>query len=399
MSGSRSRGGDRALLVAASLYAVLMALLLRLPCAGPGTGEGLPALCTPEAVPAPAAGGFLTGGASGDQPALIGMVSTVVGWLAAGLSGPAGAQGAFVVLSVALLVVVWVATVFVVAALSGGRRSDAFVVALAPVVVLVGFRAWDLWAVLLLMLALFFSVRGSPVPAGVCLGLGASVALFPLVVLLAVLFLAVRYRELRDFLGVLVAAVLTWLLVNGAYLVLAGERWARQLTTPLDGPVGASSLWGLWGSRGEGAVPGGPVGPYVLLWLLLAFVAVLVLTLLTRHEPSVVQIAFLLLAVLVLLGTVYPVVHALWLVPLVVLTRRNWVEFAIWQLVEVLHWVLLLLPEGADAALPGSGLLGWDAQEVLAAARLLILAWLVVAVAVDVLRGRRAMQIGVSEPH
>lgn len=398
MSGWRDRGGDRALLVAASLYAVLMALLLRLPCAVTGAGQGAPALCGSEAAGAPAVDGFLADGPSGDRPALVGMVSTAVGRLAARLTGPDGAQVASVVVTVAVLALAWVATVLIVAALSGGRRSDAFLVALAPVVVLVGFRAWDLWAVLLMMLALFFSVRGSPVPAGVCLGLGASVALFPLVVLLAVLLLAVRYRELRDFLGVLVAAALTWLLVNGAHLVLSGEGWSPQLSTPVDGPVRASSLWGLWGGGGAGAVPAGPAGPYLLLCLLLGFVAVLVLTLLTRHEPSVVQVAFLLLAVLVLFGTAYPAVHALWLAPLVVLTRRNWVEFALWQLVEVLHWVVLLLPGRAGAALPGTVPLGWDTQDLLAAARLLILAWLVVAVAVDVLRGRRAMQIGASEP-
>ena len=138
-------------------------------------------------------------------------------------------------------------------------------------------------------------------------------------------------------------------------------------------------------------------GQHVVLALVLGCAAVLVLTLLTRQEPSVVQVAFLLLTVLVLTGPGYSLVQALWLAPLVVLSRRNWVEFAAWQLVEVLWWTTLVLPEAAWPLLPWTARTGWDAQDLLAAVRVLFLVWFLVVVAVDVLRGRRAMQIGVPE--
>ncbi|MFF0988726.1 glycosyltransferase 87 family protein [Kocuria nitroreducens] len=402
-----SRGGHRALLIGLSLYAVMTAWLLRLPCRVPGWGaaESLPALCATEiATGEPAgAGGFFTGGSAGDQPALVGMITTAVGWLSARLSVLFGAdadRGVFADLSVLLLALAWIGTVAVVSALSGRRGADAFVLALAPVAVLVGFGTWDLWAVLLMMLALLLHVRGSPVPAGILLGLAASVALFPLVVLLAVLLLAVRYRQFRDLAVVLAGTALTWALVNAPFLFSARDRWARQLGTPWDGPVEDSSPWGVWARMERartGADPAG-TGQWVILALVLGFVAVLVLTLLTRQEPSVVQIAFLLLAVLVLAGPRYSMVHVLWLAPLVVLSRRNWLEFAAWQLVEVLWWTTLVLPEPAWPVLPGLGLIGWDAQDLLAAVRVLLLGLLVVAVAVDVLRGGQARRIGMSEP-
>lgn len=403
-----SRGGHRALLVGLSLYAVMTAWLLRLPCRVPGWGaaESLPALCATEIAPGEAsgAGGFLTGGPAGDQPALVGMITTVVGWFAARLSALFGTdvdRGVFADLSVLLLALVWIGTVAAVSALSGRRGADAFVLALAPVAVLVGFGTWDLWAVLLMMLALLFHVRGSPVPAGILLGLAASVALFPLVVLLAVLLLAVRYRQFRDFAVVLAGTLLTWALVNGPFLLSAPDRWVRQLRLPWDGPVESSSSWGVWARVEQARTGAAPdpagAGQWVLLALVLGLVAVLVLTLLTRQEPSVVQIAFLLLAVLVLSGPAYSLVHVLWLAPLVVLSRRNWLEFAAWQLVEVLWWTTLVLPEPTWPVLPGLGLIGWDAQDLLAAVRVLLLVLLVVAVAVDVLRGGQARRIGLSE--
>ncbi|KUG61245.1 hypothetical protein AVL61_12565 [Kocuria rosea subsp. polaris] len=407
--GGTPRGGPGALLVGLSLYTVMTAWLLRLPCRVPGRGaaESLPALCATEVAPGEptGAGGFFTGGPAGDQPALVGMISTVLGWLAdrvPALLGTDAGRGASADLSVLLLAAAWIGTVAAVSALSGRRGADAFVLALAPVAVLVGFGTWNLLAVLLMVLALLLHVRGSPVPAGIVLGLAASVALFPLVVLLAVLLLAVRYRQFRDVALVLAGTALTWALVNGPFLLSAGDRWARQLSTPWAQPVAGSSPWGVW-ARVEQARTGAAPDPaggdqYVLLALVLGFVAVLVLTLLTRQEPSVVQIAFLLLAVLVLAGPGYSPVHALWLAPLVVLSRRNWLEFAAWQLVEVLWWATLVLPASVWPVLPGLGPIGWDVQDLLAAVRVLLLALLVVAVAVDVLRGGRARRIGLSEP-
>ncbi|MEX5269860.1 glycosyltransferase 87 family protein [Kocuria sabuli] len=401
----RLGGGHGLQLAGLVLYTAVVAHLLRLPCRVPGgaVAEQVPALCATEVGPAATSGtmsGFFTGGPGGDQPALVGMISTVVGWLAARLSVLFGADldgGGFVRLSVVLLALVWLATVVVVSGLSGRGRADAVVLALAPVTALVGFTTWDLWAVLFMVLALLCHERGRPGPAGVLLGLGASVALFPLVVLLAVLLLAVRHRQLRDAAVVLAGTVVAWLLVNGPFVVAAWQRELDRFRGAGERPVEGSSLWGVWGRAGT--VPGAAeAGQHVLLALLLGCAAVLVLTLLTRREPGVVQVAFLLLAVLVLLGPSYSPVHALWLAPLVVLGRGHWLEFAAWQLVEVLWWTTLVLPEQAWPVLPWAGSAGWDAQDLLAAVRVLFLVWFVVAVAVDVLRGRTAMQAGASGP-
>lgn len=286
--------------------------------------------------------------------------------------------------SLVLLALLWTATVLAVSALSGRGRVDAFVLAPAPVAVLAGFGTWDPAAVLLMVLALLLHARGRSGPAGVCLGLAASVALFPLAVLLALLLLAVRHRDVRDATVVLAGTVLTWLVVNGPFMVSAWDRWRRQTVAALDRTGEGVSLWGVWeriGAARTGAVPDGSGHP-VLLALLVGLVAVLVLTLLSRHEPDPVQIALLLLGVLVLLQGHYSPVHALWLAPLVVLSRRHWPEFAAWQLVEVLWWATLVLPA---ASWVGASAL--QAQDVLAVARVLILLWFVAAVAVDVLRG------------
>lgn len=384
----RTRGGSALLLGGLVLYAVAMAWLLRLPCRVADGTARFPGLCA--APPAPAAGGgLLTGGPAGEAPALVGMVTTVVGWFTTNLCALLGLdaeQGVLAQLPVLLLVLVWAATVAAVLRATG-RRTDALVMAVAPAVLLAGFGTWDLWAVLFMVLALLSHDRGHGAAAGVLLGLGASVALFPVAVLLAVLLLAARHRQFRDFLRVLLGAVLTWALVNGPSVLTAWERWTAGLAAMAQRPVEESSLWGTW-SRTASAVTGAPPAPageHVLPALALGLVAVLVLTLVARQEPDAAQVAFLVLAVFVLLGPRYSLVQVLWLTPLVVLSRQRWPEFAAWQLVELLHWLLRAPPEQTWPALAGTVP---GAQDLLGVLRVLFLACLVVVVAVDVLRGR-----------
>ncbi|MFI7481241.1 glycosyltransferase 87 family protein [Kocuria sp. M1R5S2] len=383
-------GSQGPLLVLLGLWAALAGWLLRLPCRVPGWGaeQALPVLCATDLSAGAAAGGFLTGGPGGDEPVLAGMAETALLRLAV-LTG--SGPGAVADLSLVVLALAWTATVVAVAGLSG--RRDAFVLAPAPVVVLAGFASWDLAAVLLMVLALLLHGRGSSAPAGACLGLAASVALFPLVVLVAVLFLAARYRDVRDAVVVLGGAGLTWLLVNGPALVVDRDGWFRRAAEATERPADGSSLWDAWAR--VGAVPGAPQPPE-LLALVLGAAAVLVLTLLSRHEPDAVQVSLLLLLVLVLTGSGYGTVHALWLAPLVVLGRGGRPEFAAWQLVEVLWWATLVLPEASWPALPGAS--SWDAQDLLAVVRVLFLVWLLVAVVVDVLRGRGGPRLGAADP-
>lgn len=374
-------------LLALALYALAMAWLLRLPCRWPSGAERFPGLCAGDA--APPAGSLLGAGPPGEAPPLVRAVSAALGWFAANVSALLGtAPSAAEHLPRVLLLLAWPAVVVVVLRVTGSR-ADALVTALAPAVLVAGFRTWDLWAVLCLVLALLLHDRGRAAAAGVLLGLGASVSLFPAAVLVAVLFLAVRHRRLREAGLVLLGAVLTWALVNGPAVLSSWERWAAGAAALAGRPVADSPFWSVWGRLVRavtGSAPEG-TGVHVLLPLAVVLVAVLVLSVLARQEPGTAQVSFLVLAPLVLLVTAQSMVQGLWLVPLVVLAGRSRWELVAWQLVELLHWAVLVLPPGTW---PGPPWTGAGALEALGVLRVLLLGALVVAVAVDVLRGARS---------
>ncbi|MCG7425303.1 glycosyltransferase 87 family protein [Kocuria rhizophila] len=414
LEGARNRSGASAglMLLGVGLYTVMMAYLIRIPCHVPewNVAEQVPQLCATVidagdlgVHSSDVAGGFFTGGPTGDQPVLVGIITTIIGWFASNLSSLMGldvGQGFYLDLSVVLLALVWLAIVAVVSSLSGNRSTDALVMALSPVVVLVGFQSWDLWAVLFMMLAVLGYVRGNPAVAGIMVGFGASVAFFPVVVLLAILIMAARHRFLKDIVSALLWAVFAWAVINGTYMLTAWDRWLAQFNEMVRSDTGSSSLWNVWGSTVEPrtgvSLGAGDGGQFVLLSMVLALVFVLLVALLSKREPSVVQVTFLLLALYILLAKEYSLTYVLWLVPLVILCRRNWVEFALWQVVETLYWATVVLPSSAWPTLPWVQEFGWSAQDLLAVVRYAFLVYLVVAVVVDMFRGRKAAALGAS---
>ena len=414
LEGARNRSGGSAglVLLGLGLYTVMMAYVLRIPCRVPDwhVAEQVPQLCSTvvgagdlAVRSTDVAGGFFTGGPTGDQPVLVGMITTIIGWFASNLSSLMGldvGKGFYLDLSLVLLALVWLAIVAVVSSLSGNRRTDAFVMALSPVIVLVGFQSWDLWAVLFMMLALLGYVRGNPAVAGIMVGFGASVAFFPVVVLLAILIMAARHRFLKDILGALLWAVFAWAVINGTFMLTAWDRWVAQFTRMLHAGTDQPSLWNVWSDTVEPrtgiSLDAGDGAQFVLLSMVLALVFVLLVSLLSKREPSVVQVTFLLLALYILLAKEYSLTYVVWLVPLVILCRRNWVEFALWQVVEMFYWATVVLPASAWPTLPWVQEFGWSAQDLLAVVRYLFLVYLVVAVVVDMFRGRKAAALGAS---
>ena len=185
----------------AMVVAVLLSFLLRVPCRVPewSVDSRFPGLCAAELQPGDLSvtpggmlSGFFTGGPTGDQPIVVGMFTSILGWMTTGLAEAFSFEitpNTVLDLTVFLTALVWVVTITAVASLSGKQPSDPVVLAFAPTVLLVGFTSWDLWAVMFMMLAVASYIRGSPGVAGVWVGLGATVSFLPLLVLIAILFL------------------------------------------------------------------------------------------------------------------------------------------------------------------------------------------------------------------
>lgn len=239
-----------------------------------------------------------------------------------------------------LVILCWIGVVLVTAASAGRRRSDALLVALAPGIILTVSVNWDMWAVFLGGLALLLWGRSRPVWAGILLGLGAAMKLYPLFFLGAILVLCVRAGRIRSFAATAAAGVVTWMAVNLPFMLLSFEQWARFYTFSSEREVSFSSMWLAfvwtgWDGQTFSLLSNG--------LFLLCCLAIAYLGWAAPRRPRMAQLCFLIVASFLLLGKVYSPQFVMWLIPLVVLARPKVRGFLAWQAAEVFHWASVWL--------------------------------------------------------
>jgi uncharacterized membrane protein len=169
------------------------------------TGDRLPYLdrCAPSE------------GACDEYPVLSMYAMRLAAWISDGSSG-------FFYANVALLTVCAFLIALCLYLLVGAR---ALYFALAPTLLIYAYMNWDLLAVAFATGATLAFARRRDVGAGILLGLGAAVKLYP--ALLAVPFVAHRFRQREPDAGIHLAwaAIGAWLCVNLPFAVAAPGPW------------------------------------------------------------------------------------------------------------------------------------------------------------------------------
>lgn len=305
-------------------------------------------------------------------------------------------------ISTLVVAVCLVALVALTVAGAGRRRPwDAALVALSPLVALSALVSLDLLGVALATAGLVAWGRRRPVTAGVLLGLAVAARTYPVLLVVVLGLLALRAGRLRAWAVTAVAAaattgvVLAPFLARDAAAVLSPYRdWFRT-------PAGYGSLWLLpqtaltqprpaWVTSlglGPTTLSSGAVTTLTVLGSVLAVALAAVLALTSARRPRVAQLAFVVLAVVLLTGRSWPVQASLWLLPLAALARPRWRDHLVWVGAEALYFVAVWLYVGAatnaDRALPAT----W--YSVLVLVRAAGLLWLVRCVVQDVRRPLR----------
>ncbi|MFG2182809.1 glycosyltransferase family 87 protein [Streptomyces abikoensis] len=226
------------------------------------------------------------------------------------------------------------------------RPWDALLVALAPALALTATINWDLFAVALTAAAMLMWSRGRTVLTGVLIGLAAAAKLYPVLLLGPLLVLCWRAGRLRAFLTAAGGAVAAWLAVNLPLMFTHDatgfhirEGWAKFYTFSQERPVDFGSLW-LFVSERTGD-PLNDVNVYAILLMILGCLGLGALALSAPRRPRFAQLAFLVVALFVLINKVYSPQYVLWLVPLAALARPKWRDFLVWQACEVLYFLAI----------------------------------------------------------
>ena len=395
--------------IAASALAALLGYAQKLPCSSGGawntfTGQFRDA-CYTDIYPLYyseqlSAGKVPYYGHPVEYPVLMGWMMQAAAWAVHSVADAAARGKDFYYVTVVLLAVCLLAGVLATAA-TARRESDAagwksaLLVALSPGLVLAAFINWDLFAMALTAAGLAAWAARRPWLAGALLGLAVATKFYPLLIFGALFLLCLRAGELRAFGRALAGGLIAWLVINLPVALTATSGWAEFYAFSRSRGADWGSVWYLFEHYNL------PVAGNSSLSVLndtssaafaVAALAIALLVLAAPRRPRLPQVAFLLVAVFLMLNKVWSPQYVIWLVPLAVLARPRLWSYALWQLAEVGYFLgiwgyfVFLYRSPGDGGYGGIST-GW--YFFLLAARLLTLALLASTVVQDILRPQR----------
>ena len=251
-------------------------------------------------------------------------------------------------ISAAWLALAWLAVVWAVRLLRPNRPWDAALVALSPLVAVHVFTNFDALAVACATGGMLALARRRPVLAGVLLGIGGAFKLYPLMLLLPVLLVAVRRRDPGPAVKAIGGAAIAWVAVNLPVAIAFPTGWWEFFRLNQTRIADPDSLYfvvqhftGWAGFDGELTDGQSPVvlNAVTAALFVVCCAGIALLALRAPRPPRVASLAFLVVATFLLVNKVWSPQYSLWLVPLAVLALPRWRLLFAWMLVDALVWV------------------------------------------------------------
>jgi uncharacterized membrane protein len=216
-----------------------------------------------------------------------------------------------------------------------GRRALLF--AAAPTLALYAFLNWDLAALVFGVASISAFLRRRDVPAGLLLGIGAAIKIFP--ALLLVPMAVERWREgHRDAaLRLALAAAAAVLVLNVPVAWASLDGWSHFLQFSSVRPVDWGTLWSVGcQTSGSGLCNNVPVINALSPALFLA-ASIATWLLVTRAAPAIPrwQLAFPLIVIFFLTNKVYSPQYSLWILPWFALVLPNLGLFLAYEAVDL----------------------------------------------------------------
>ena len=239
------------------------------------------------------------------------------------------------------------------------RPEFAYLTTLAPAAIGSLYINWDLWAIISMMLSIYWFDRKKYKHSAVAIGVSISTKFLPVFLLLPIALILWRRNEVKELIRYIAIAVLTFVAINLPVLLTTPEGWLRFYELNFDRGQDWGSLWYALSSLGVN------LGNTNFFAILALFVSVLFVSLLifsTKNVLTLADVSFIVLALVMIASKVYSPQYILWLVPLAVIamsTRKDLHAFWIWQIAEVIYhvaiWQHLATVTGAKFGLPLGG--------------------------------------------
>lgn len=250
------------------------------------------------------------------------------------------------------LALAWMATVWATMRMSGRRPWDAAVVAGSPILIFQAFTNFDALATACAAGAMLAWSRRKPVVAGVLIGVGVALKLYPLLLLIPLAMLAVRTGKWRPVAKTAITALVTWIAVNLPIMVMYPRGWSEffRLNTrrgddmdSLYNVVKSFTGWGGFDTNLGFWQPPTVLNAVSAVLFVVCCAAIAYVAWTAPQRPRLAQLAFLVVAAFLLTNKVWSPQYSLWLVPLAALALPHRRILLAWMTIDALIWIPRML--------------------------------------------------------
>ena len=236
------------------------------------------------------------------------------------------------------------------------KPEFGYLLPLAPAAVASLYINWDLWAIAMMMLAIYWFDRKAEVASAVALGIAISTKFLPIFLLIPIAIIFFRQEKISKFLKYAAVAVATFALINLPVALTTPVGWWRFYDLNLNRGSDWGSLWYSLSNLGLNLTHQNYLS---ILLLMIGLSALTIFLLQLRTPPTLAHTAIFVMIIVMAVSKVYSPQYVLWLTPLAVIAlidRRDLTVFWFWQGAEVMYhvaiWQHLAQVTGAQFGLP-----------------------------------------------
>jgi uncharacterized membrane protein len=282
------------------------------------------------------------------------VITGTIMWLLAKLTFGTGAIGYFYI-NIALIAFLFIG----LGALIHRMKPElSYLYAVAPAAVASLYINWDMWAIISMVAAIYWFDKKKFDYSALALGISVATKFMPIFLLLPILYLFWQrrsYKQVARYISIFTVLVV---LINLPVAFTTPTGWWRFYELNLN----RSSDWGsIWYSLSALGINLANINYLSILLLLIGFAALAIYLLELLQTPSLAEISFIVLAIVMTASKVYSPQYVLWLVPLAVLALSNKKDvyaFWVWQGAEMIYhiaiWQHLALVTDAKFGLPAN---------------------------------------------
>lgn len=290
---------------------------------------------------------FAGGEEAAEYPALQGLIM----WASAQISGDTPIS--YFRVSAALIAVL---SIFSALILYRIKPELSYLYAIAPTGVAALYINWDIWAIISMLLAIYWFDREREYLSALALAVSIATKFFPIILLLPVAIIYLRRQEIRKMFNYLAITLGTFVAINIPFALTTPEGWWRFYQLNLNREADWGSLWYALSIFGLDLAN---INYLSIIALLIVISAIAIFLLQTRETLPLAESALYIFIGVMAVSKVYSPQYVLWLAPLVILAikdRRDLPWFWGWQIAELGYhfaiWQHLATLTGATYGLP-----------------------------------------------